>query len=288
MAQKFTQVPSDTFEKLQLNAGILVDDFTPDTGTIGNILGATSGGVNFTTNPSFMDFGEDVDNVPNNTKEMKKLQQFDPSMAGTFLTVTAAVAKMLVGAGDIDSSDATHVIPRSELLQADFGELWWIGDYSDINSGDNAGFLAIHLINALNTSGFQIQSAKNEKGKLAFEFHGHYSIADLDEVPFEIYVKAGEGTLASLTVTSVAGTASGASKITVSGYTLGANESYVYKTAVSEAPSVSYNDDVTTWTALTSGSDIVPTASHTKITVAVKDGNGKAKAAGTATLVKNS
>ena len=71
MAQKFTQVPTDTFEKLQLTAGILVDDFAPATGTIGNILGATTGGINFTTNPEFTDFGEDIDNVPNNTMELK-------------------------------------------------------------------------------------------------------------------------------------------------------------------------------------------------------------------------
>ena len=34
-------------------------------------------------------------------------------------------------------------------------------------------------------------SEKNNKGKLAFEYHGHYSIADQETVPFEIYVKAG-------------------------------------------------------------------------------------------------
>lgn len=192
MAEKYTRVPSDTFEKLQLNAGILTDDFIPATGVIGNILGATSGGVQFSTNPEFVDFGEDVDNVPNNTKELKHLQSYDPQMSGTFLTCTPAVAKSLVGAADIDGSDSTKVVPRSVLLATDFDDVWWIGDYSDVNTGNNAGFLAIHLMNALNTAGFQIQSAKNEKGKLAFEYHGHYSIEDMDEVPFEIYVKAGE------------------------------------------------------------------------------------------------
>ena len=186
--QKFTQVPADTFERLQLNAGILVDSFTPATGVIGNILGATSGGINFTTNPTYTDFGEDIDNVPNNMMELKHLEQYDPTMSGTFLTCDAATAARLVGAADVDSIKVT---PRAELLATDFEELWWIGDYSDVNTGDNAGFLAIHLINALNTAGFQIQSEKNNKGKLAFEFHGHYSIESQDVVPFEIYVKQG-------------------------------------------------------------------------------------------------
>ena len=191
MAQKFTRVPEDTFEKLQLNAGILVDTFTPATGTIGNILGATTGGINFASNPEFTDFGEDVDNVPNNMKELKHLVGFDPQMSGTFLTCTPSLAKSLVGAADIATGDSTKVVPRATLLSTDFDDVWWIGDYSDVNTGDNAGFIAIHLINALNTAGFQIQSTKDEKGQLAFEYHGHYSIEDQETVPFEIYVKAG-------------------------------------------------------------------------------------------------
>ena len=191
MAQKFTRVPDDTFEKLQLNAGILVDTFNTSTGVIGNILGATTGGINFTTNPEFTDFGEDIDNVPNNMMELKHLNQFDAQMSGTFLTCTPSLAKTLVGAADIDGTDTTKVIPRAELLASDFEDIWWIGDYSDVNTGASAGFIAIKLMNALNTAGFQIQSTKNEKGQLAFEFHGHYSIEDQDTVPFEIYVKAG-------------------------------------------------------------------------------------------------
>lgn len=189
--EKFTRLPTDAFQKLVLNAGILVDTFTPGTGTIGNILGATTGGIQFASNPEFIDFGEDVDNCPNNTMELKRIQSYDPTMSGTFLTCTPAVIKSLLGAADIDATDTTKVIPRSVLEQEDFEDVWWIGDYSDVNTGTNAGFLAIHLMNALNTAGFQIQSGKNEKGQMAFEYHGHVSMSDLDTVPFEIYCKAG-------------------------------------------------------------------------------------------------
>jgi hypothetical protein len=188
---KFAKVATDAFEKIQLNAGILLDEFTPATGVIGNILGATSGGVAFSSNPTYTDFGEDVDNVPANTKEMKHLDSYDPQMSGTFLTCTPAVIAQLVGAGDIDSSDTTRVVPRNEVLSTDFTDVWWVGDYSDVNTGDNAGFLAIHLKNSLNTTGFQIQSNDNGKGTMAFEFHGHYSLDSQDEVPFEIFCKAG-------------------------------------------------------------------------------------------------
>ena len=195
MGLKFTQIPTDTFEKLQLNAGILVDDFTPATGVIGNILGATTGGITFSSNPTYSDFGEDIDNCPNNMKELKRLENFDPQMSGNFLTCTPAVIKTLVGAADVGVSDTTKVIPRQQLLDSDFDDVWWIGDYSNINtdgqSTQKAGFLAIHLMNALNQGGFQITSSKNAKGQMAFEFHGHYSMSAQDTVPFEIYCKAG-------------------------------------------------------------------------------------------------
>lgn len=63
---KFTKIPADAFQKLQINAGILTTDFTPATGTIGEAgqIGATTGGVNFTATPSFSDFGEGIDNCP--------------------------------------------------------------------------------------------------------------------------------------------------------------------------------------------------------------------------------
>lgn len=189
MAKKFTKLPETAFEKLQMNAGVICATFTPGTGTIGDILGATTGGVNFATNPTYTDFGEDVDNCPNNMKELKELESMDPTMSGTFLSVDAALVKALVGPADV--AETTKIVPRSELANTDFTDIWWVGDYSDVNTGENAGYLAIHLMNALNQSGFQIQSTKNGKGQFSFEYHAHYSISAQETVPFEIYCKAG-------------------------------------------------------------------------------------------------
>lgn len=188
---KYTQVPSTTFEKLVLNAGILTDSFTPSSGTIGNLLGATTGGISFASNPNYVDFGEDVDNVPANTMQLKRVQGYDPAMSGTFLTADTATVKSLIGAADIGSTDTTKVTPREQLLETDFDDVWWIGDYSDKNTGSTAGFMAIHLINALNVAGFSITSTKDGKGTMAFDYHGHYDIDSTETVPFEVYVKAG-------------------------------------------------------------------------------------------------
>ena len=185
---KFTKIPEDTFQTIQLNAGILLDDFTPSTQTMGNLLGATTGGIQLTCTPEFSDFGEDIDSCPKNTKELMHLDNWTVTMSGTFVTISADLAKRLVSAADATISTGL-ITPRNDLAQEDFMDMWWILDYSDINEGPKAGFVAIHLINGLSTGGFKIQSGDNSKGQFAFEFTGHYSIAEQDKVPFELYVK---------------------------------------------------------------------------------------------------
>ena len=185
---KYTKIDPNAFKQIQMNAGIIAKTFNPATAEVTDILGATTGGFSFNANPEYVDFGEDVDNVPANTWQLKKVMSYDPTASGTFLTVTPALAKMLSGAGSIST---TKIVPSHELTEDDFQDVWIVGDYSDIVTGDNAGYVAIHIMNALNTAGFQIQTTKNNKGQFAFEFHGHYDLSDIDTVPFEIYVKAG-------------------------------------------------------------------------------------------------
>lgn len=194
---KFTQIPTDTFKKLQLNAGILTTEFDPATGklTASNIIGATSGGVSFEATPSFTDFGEDIDNCPKNTKELKKLDSWEAKMSGSFVTMDTNVATSVIGTAAVASNDSTKVVPRNFVEAQDFKNIWWVGDYSDINedgsSAGKAGFIAIKLINALSTGGFKIQSGDKAKGTFEFEYTGHYSSENIDTVPFEIYIKAG-------------------------------------------------------------------------------------------------
>lgn len=191
---KYTKIPTDTFKNLQLNAGVLLESFDVETQTMAadSIVGATSGGVSFTAVPSFIDFGEDIDNCPKNMKEMKKLDSWEAKMSGTFASVSKSLAKTLVGAAGLSGSKIT---PRNDLAAADFSDLWWVGDYSEVNedgtSTGKAGFIAIHLLNSLSTGGFSIQSSDKGKGQFEFEFTGHYSMEDQDKVPFEVYVQEG-------------------------------------------------------------------------------------------------
>lgn len=189
---KFTQVAPDAFAKLQLNAGVLLTEFDPTSPTLDKtkIFGATSGGVSFATNPEYVDFGEDIDNVPPNTKQLKRLQSVNPVMSGTFKTADTAVAKALMAAADVEGDKIT---PRGTLEDGDFFDLWWVGDYSDKTGATKGGFMAILLKDALSTGGFQIQSNDDGKGDFDFEFTGHYDLTNIDVLPFEVYIKTGTG-----------------------------------------------------------------------------------------------
>lgn len=190
---KYSQLPADLFKHIQINAGVIASDFTPDTGELqqSNIVGATSGGVGFNATPTFSDYGDDIDNCPKNMKELKRLDSWDAKASGTFVSVAAATAKLLAAAADAEGEKIT---PRGTLKDSDFSDLWIIGDYSEINedgSTGKAGFIAIHLLNSLSTGGFQLQTGDRSKGQFAFEFTGHYSMEAPEKVPFEIYVKQG-------------------------------------------------------------------------------------------------
>lgn len=186
---KYTKIPADSFEKLQLNAGILLKKFDPKTATVeeSDMLGATSGGLGFEAVPTYSDFGEDIDNCPKNMKELKRIESWEVKLSGSFVTIDTGSAKTVIGAADIAPDDPTKVVPRNELKDSDFADLWLVGDY-----GAGEGYVAIHMINALSTGGFKMQTTDKAKGAFEFEFTGHYSMAKQTEVPFEVYIKKGD------------------------------------------------------------------------------------------------
>lgn len=200
---EYTKYPSNTFQSLVINAGVLLTDFNPANPSVvnGNILGATTGGLNFKATPSFVDFGEDIDNCPKNTKELKRLDDWEVTMSGTLLSATPAAARYLAALADVNG---TKITPRDTLDltsgTGDFRTLWLVADYSDKNTGSGAGFIAIKIMNALSTGGFQLQTADKEKGQFAFELTGHYSMDAQDTVPFEIYIVGGSSSTATPTI----------------------------------------------------------------------------------------
>ena len=188
---KFTQVAADAFQKLQLNAGVIVTEFDPTSPTLDKtkIFGATSGGVSFETNPEYVDFGEDVNNCPKNTKELMMLDDWDIKLSGTFISADTPASKRLIALADVSGNKIT---PRTTIdILDDFGDLWFVFDYGDVHTGQNPGYYVIHMMDTLSTGGFQVQTDDKEKAKWPFEFTAHFSVDAEDTVPFEVYVIPG-------------------------------------------------------------------------------------------------
>lgn len=185
---KYTKIPTETFDRIQLNAGVLVTDFDPEKGSVedGKILGPTTGGISVELTPEFVDFGEDIDNCPKNMLELKQLDSWEAKISGTFVGMTAEIAKLTIGAAEINED---KIVPRRDVLTTDFSDIWWIGDYGSSHDEKTGGCIAVHLMNALSTGGFKIQTSDKEKGNFDFEFTGHVSMSAQDVVPMEIYVK---------------------------------------------------------------------------------------------------
>ena len=190
MRGKYTLYPAEFWKNIQINAGAVVKGFDPSDGSYTAIIGATSDGTTFNPNPTFEDFGSDIDNVPPNTKQLKRILYYDPALSGTFKTVSAATAEMLCPG----SASSGLITPADVLTDSMFEDVTLLADYSEVNkdggtgSSVKAGMAAVTIKNALNTSGYQWKTNKDGKGDFAFDFHGHYDLEDPDDPPFEIYI----------------------------------------------------------------------------------------------------
>ena len=269
----FTVIPQSTFEEMQLDAGVLLNTFDPANPAPpadSAIICATTGGITISCVPTYSDFGEDVDNCPNNMKELKHLDSWECTVETNSLGTSPELIKLALGAADINGS--TKIVPRRDLAQTDFAHIWWVGDRAD------GGLVAVKLINALSDGGFSLATTKNGKGQTTLTLKGHVSINAQSVVPMEFYSIGGSG-LGSIRLSSFAG-ASGKTAITASGYTLASGESYKYKLG-SEIVQVEYDDVLSTgWTAW-NGSDQITAVTGQYITVAaVVTSSNKARAVG--------
>ena len=191
----FTRVASDAMDALQLDAGVLLSDFDPSdpytTPSDADIIATTTGGINPTCEPEYSDFGEDVDNVPNNMMEFKHLDGWNCAMSFSSIAFNAENTVWApentvwaLGAAEqttLTGSTVKKIVPRRDVKIADFKDIWWVGDKA------NGGAFAVCLKNAISTGGLNIQSTKNGKGTNQMTLTGHVSINAQDDMPMEFY-----------------------------------------------------------------------------------------------------
>ena len=181
----FKKIKPTTMNELAMNVFMLLSEFNPEsfnfaTGVDGTkIIASTTGGVTFADTPEYQDFGEDIDNCPKNTMELKRKKDGEVKVSGNLVTVNANLLKMLIGAATVTGN---KIAPNTDVSTADFTTIWGLADYGD------GGLIAIKMKRVLNTSGISISTTDDSKAQFAFEFTCHKTISDLTDAPYEIYV----------------------------------------------------------------------------------------------------
>lgn len=190
-----TGLRTETFAKLQLNAGLFIKNFDYSTyktasalkdaikteiqdGT--NLLGATRGGGSFTSTPEVREIEADGKRYAFIGSTV--IDSVDVRMTGTLLEITPDNFKTVFATADTSTSgQVTTMTIRTDLTDSDYIQsLVWIGDTSK-------GYVLIDLKNALNISGVNFTFTDKGEGTLPFEFQAHQdAVEDYDSAPCKI------------------------------------------------------------------------------------------------------
>ena len=190
-----TGLRPETFENLQLNAGVFhknfnhsdIDDVDAletavlaalEAGT--DILGATIGGGTFQATPETRSI--EVDGMRYQFKGSTIVDSWNIRLTGTMKEITPENFKDALISADITNSGTKKVVRvRTDIEDGDYiPTLCWVGDTSK-------GAVLIELSNALNTTGANFTFTDKGEGTLPFEFVAHQaSLKDSQYAPFQI------------------------------------------------------------------------------------------------------
>lgn len=195
-----TALRSDTFNKLQLNAGILLKNLTYSsvtdsaalktaianivsggTSPIGTMIGATRGGGTFTVTRELRT--PEIDGMRYGFKGSDFVDSADAYISTTLVEVTPDNITDLLGSGKKTTSGKVTTIKMDTAIDAaDYlTNICWVGDLAD------GQMVLICLKNAINTADFTFTYTDKGEGTLAVEFHARQAtVSDYDEAPFEV------------------------------------------------------------------------------------------------------
>ena len=191
---------SETFDNLQLNAGIFLKDLNYATVTdstalktaianiisggtspIGEMIGATRGGGTFTVTRDIRT--PEIDGMRYKFKKGDFIDSVDAYISTTLVEVTPENVCAVLGVQTPTASGKKTTIKLPTALTDDsyMDNICWIGDLAD------GRLVLICLKNAINTADFTFTFSDKSEGTLAVEFHATQAeVNDYDEAPFEI------------------------------------------------------------------------------------------------------
>jgi len=198
MAVGLTGLTSNSFPNLQLDAGVFIEGL--DLSTITNLsdalaaidtaiqtdacLGATSGGMTFSSSPEFRDI--DLDGMRQDFKGSKIKDKTSVTIETTLTELTPENMRRIICASDVTvDGDITIIRERLniDLSQDYIDSLTWIGD---INDGRIA---VITLYNCLNTNGTGWVAADKANANFAVTFTAtNADLADRNYAPYDVRI----------------------------------------------------------------------------------------------------
>lgn len=193
-----TGLRPETFDNLQLNAGVFLLDFDwPSAKTATalataamaaikagtGLLGATQGGGSFQCTPTTRNI--EVDGLRYPIVGSTVIDSWNVQMTGTLKEVTPENYQRMLATGDIEEKEDGKVkiiTVRTSIDKAKdyLPKLCWIGDTSK-------GYCLIELDNVMNTSGVNITFADRGEGTLPFTFVAHVKdLASQNKAPCRV------------------------------------------------------------------------------------------------------
>lgn len=195
-----TALREDTFENLQLNAGIVLKncDYSSianagalktaisaavagSSGALGTILGATRGGGSFTVTREMRQ--PEVDGRRYGFKGDTFVDSVEAQLSTTLIEITPDNLLAAFGSAAITGSSPKQTIKLATAIDTDdyLTNICWVGDIAD------GRYVLICLNNALNQADISLTWTDKGEGTLPVEFHAKQSgVSDYDYAPFEI------------------------------------------------------------------------------------------------------
>ena len=197
-------IRSETFQNLQLNAGIFIKNLVYDSITDaaalktlitnivtgasaaegkGTMLGATRGGGTFVVTREIRE--PDVDGRRYPFKGGKFVDSADARLTTTLIEVTPDALVLALGNGEANTpsgSKVTTIKMHTAIESTDYiTNICWVGDIAD------GRMVLILLENALNTADLSLTFTDKNEGTLPVELHAHQAnVNDYDYAPFKI------------------------------------------------------------------------------------------------------
>lgn len=190
-----TGLRPETFQNLQLNAGVFLKDFAYSTYESAsalesavlsaleneeNLIGATVGGGSFQCTPSIRQIEADGMRYPIVGSTVNDM--WTVKLTGTMKECRPETFKDALICAEVNKTGQKTVLKiRTDIEDKDYiPSLCWIGDTSK-------GFVLIELKNALNLTGANFTFTDKGEGSLPFEFQAHAKdLADMKYAPVEI------------------------------------------------------------------------------------------------------